>query len=98
MSLAIRPEKLGGWTSYLNQTGRDGALSTQVCVLRRSVSINPERFGDGIWRLALPSSLRDLLANFNPELWTPDLDAVGLCAGHTGLCSLTDLLRLQFRQ
>jgi hypothetical protein len=50
MSLAIRHEKLEGWTSYLHQPGRDGALSTQVCVLRRSVSINPERLGDGIWR------------------------------------------------
>jgi len=60
MSLAIRPEKLGGWTSYLNQTGRDGALSTQVCVLRRSLSINPERRGDGIWRLPLSRSLREL--------------------------------------
>jgi hypothetical protein len=59
MSLAIRHEKLGGWTSYLNQTGRDGALSTQVCVLRRSLSINPERRGDGIRRLPL-SALREL--------------------------------------
>jgi hypothetical protein len=38
------------------------------------------------------------LANFNLKLRTPDLDAVGLCAGHTGLCTVADLLRLQFRQ
>ena len=42
--------------------------------------INPERLADGICRLALLCSLRDLLANFNRELWTADVDAVGLRA------------------
>jgi hypothetical protein len=32
------------------------------------VSINPERFGDGIWRLALLCSLSDLLADFEQAL------------------------------
>ena len=32
-----------------------------------AVSINPERFGDGIWRLALLCSLSDLLADFDPQ-------------------------------
>ena len=47
-----------------------------------------------VWRLSLLCSLRDLLANFNTKLGTPDLAAVGLRAGHTGLCPLTNLLRL----
>jgi gluconate kinase len=40
--------------------------------------INPERLGNSIWCLTLRRSLRDLLANFNPELRTAYLDAVGL--------------------
>jgi hypothetical protein len=40
------------------------------------VSVNPERLGDGIWRLPLLCSLRDLLTNFSeavasmrPKFW-----------------------------
>ena len=47
---------------------------------------------------ALRRSLHDLLASFNLKLRTPNLDAVGLRAGHPGLCTLTDLLRLELRQ
>ena len=47
---ASQPNPCG--TSYLHQPGCDGALSKQVCVFRRRVSINPERLGDGILRHA----------------------------------------------
>src|ERR1700735_1738922 len=88
---------LPGFRSVVpRQSPRNPCLRSgrQLRILGRSVSINPKRLGDGIWCLALRRSLCDLLANCNPKLRTPDLDAVGLRAGHPGLCTLTDLLRL----
>jgi hypothetical protein len=55
------------------------------------------------WRLRMGSPpllrpLRNLLANFKPELRAANLNPFGLGASHASSCAFADLLRLQFRQ
>lgn len=62
------------------------------------MSIYAKRLCYGVWRLPFLRPLRNLLANFKPELRATNLNPLGLGARHASSCALADLLRLQFRQ
>jgi hypothetical protein len=57
-----------------------------------------KRFGDGVGRLALRSSPRDLMAQRDHKLWSADFYSLRLGSGLASPGPIADLLRLDLCQ